>query len=88
MLRIAICDDESYFAEELKELLSGYMMEKGLVFEIDTYNSGEELVGLGIKVIQYKVVFLDINMEKVDGITAAEKIRRISKEVFIVFVTA
>ena len=47
MLRIAICDDESYFAEELKELLSGYMMEKGLVFEIDTYNSGEELVGLG-----------------------------------------
>ena len=88
MLRIAICDDESYFAEELKELLSGYMMEKGFVFEIDTYNSGEELVGLGIKVIQYKVVFLDINMEKVDGITAAEKIRRISKEVFIVFVTA
>ena len=40
MLRIAICDDESYFAEELKELLSGYMMEKGFVFEIDTYNSG------------------------------------------------
>lgn len=88
MLRIAICDDEIFFAEELKELLSSYMMEKGLVFEIDTYNSGEELVGLGIKIIQYKIVFLDINMEKVDGITVAEKIRRISKEVFIVFVTA
>lgn len=88
MLRIAICDDESYFAEELKELLSGYMMEKGLVFEIDTYSSGEALVDLGIEIVQYTAVFLDINMEKMDGIKTAEMIRKASREVFIVFVTA
>lgn len=88
MLRIAICDDESLFAEELRELLSGYMMEKGLVFEIDIYSSGEALIELGIEVIKYTAVFLDINMEKVDGIRAAEKIRQVSREVFIVFVTA
>ena len=34
MFRIAICDDELIFAEELKELISGYMTEKGLVFKI------------------------------------------------------
>lgn len=88
MFRIAICDDESFFAEELKELISGYMMEKGLVFEIDTYSSGEALVKLGIEVVRYTAVFLDINMEKIDGIKAAEKIREVSREVFIVFVTA
>ena len=88
MFRIAICDDESLFAEELKELISSYMMEKGLVFEIDTYSSGEALVALGIGVVRYTVVFLDINMEKIDGIMAAEKIREVSREVFIVFVTA
>lgn len=88
MFRIAICDDESLFAEELRELLSGYMMEKGLVFEIDIYGSGEALIELGIEVIKYTAVFLDINMEKIDGIKAAEKIREVSKEVFIVFVTA
>lgn len=88
MFRIAICDDESFFAEELKELISGYMMEKGLVFEIDTYSSGEALVKLGIEVVRYTAVFLDINMEKIDGIKAAEKIRELSREVFIVFVTA
>lgn len=88
MFRIAICDDESIFAEELKELISGYMIEKGLVFEIDTYSSGEELVKLGIEVVRYTAVFLDINMEKIDGIMAAEKIREVSREVFIVFVTA
>ncbi|MCM1046960.1 MAG: LytTR family DNA-binding domain-containing protein [Clostridiales bacterium] len=88
MFKIAICDDENLFTEELKEMLSGYMMEKGLVFEIDTYSSGEALVELGLEVVKYTVIFLDINMEKVDGIKAAEKIREVSREVFIVFVTA
>lgn len=88
MFRIAICDDEILFTKELKELISGYMMEKGLVFEIDTYSSGEALTGLGIEVVKYTAVFLDINMEKIDGIMAAEKIREVSREVFIVFVTA
>ena len=88
MLKIAVCDDENLFTEELKELLSGYMIEKGLVFEIDTYSSGEALVDLGIEIVQYTAVFLDINMEKMDGIKTAEMIREASREVFIVFVTA
>lgn len=88
MFKIAICDDESLFTEELRELLSGYMTEKGPAFEIDTYSSGEALIELGIKIVQYNVVFLDINMEKVDGIRTAEMIRKVSREVFIVFVTA
>lgn len=88
MFKIAICDDEILFTEELKELLSGYLMEKGLVFEIDTYNSGETLIELGIEIVQYTIVFLDINMDRVDGIKTAEMIRKVSREVFIVFVTA
>ena len=43
---------------------------------------------MGIEVVRYTAVFLDINMEKIDGIKAAEKIREVSREVFIVFVTA
>lgn len=88
MFRIAICDDEVLFTEELKELLCGYMTEKGFVFEIDTYSSGEALIKLGIEIVQYKVLFLDINMTKINGIMTAEKIRKISREIIIVFVTA
>lgn len=88
MFKIAICDDENLFTEELKELISGYMMEKGLIFEVDTYNSGEALVELGVGVVRYTIVFLDINMERIDGIKTAEMIRKVSREVFIVFVTA
>ena len=66
MFKIAICDDENLFTEELKELISGYMMEKDLIFEIDTYNSGEALVELGVGVVRYTIVFLDINMERIE----------------------
>lgn len=88
MFRIAICDDEKIFAEELKERISSCMMEKGAVFDIDIFSSGEALIELGIEVVRYTVIFLDINMDKVDGIMTAERIRKVCSNVFIVFVTA
>lgn len=38
--------------------------------------------------LQYSIIFLDINIDEVDGIMTAKKIREVSKEAFIVFVTA
>ena len=37
---------------------------------------------------QYNIIFLDINMDDVDGIVTAQKIREYSSEIYIVFVTA
>lgn len=59
-------------------------VEKGLVFEIDTYSSGAKLISLGNGMLQYSIIFLDINMDEVDGIMTAKKIREVSKEAFIV----
>lgn len=88
MFGIAICDDEKYFREQIKEILEKYLKSKGIMFKIDTFSSGEEFVDLGIEMIKYKVVFLDINMDELDGIMTAKKIRENSKDIFVVFVTA
>ncbi len=64
------------------------MTKKGILFEIDLFESGEELAALGVGITRYTAVFLDINMEGMDGIEAAGKIRAVSREVFLVFVTA
>ena len=88
MFRIAICDDEKIFAEELKKLISACLSEKRIVFEIDIFESGAEFVALGSEVARYTAVFLDINMDGVNGIEAAQKIRAVSREMFIIFVTA
>lgn len=88
MFRFAICDDEYYFRQGFKEIISDYMMNKGLNFHIDTFASGEEFIALGIEMVKYTIVFLDVNMSKMDGVTTAKEIRMISKEIYIVFVTA
>lgn len=88
MFKIAICDDETYFRNDLQEMITAYMTEKGYAFQIDTFSSGEEFIALGIEMAQYTIVFLDISMDEVDGITAAKNIREVSRDAFIVFVTA
>lgn len=87
MFRIAICDDESYFRQDLQDLVSAYMLDKGYVFQIDTFGSGKEFLSLGIEMLKYNIVFLDINMDGIDGVTTAKKLREVSKDAFIIFVT-
>ena len=55
---------------------------------IDMYESGKELLALKSAISQYHIIFLDVNMEEIDGIETAKEIRKITKDVFIVFVTA
>ncbi len=88
MFRIAICDDEPYFREQMKEMLLQYMQDSGVFYKIDLFQSGTELIELGIELNQYKIIFLDINMDEMDGIQTAKKIREQNTEIFLVFVTA
>lgn len=88
MFRIAVCDDESYFRKHIREVLAEYMEEKGILYEIDEFESGKEFINLGIEIARYKVVFLDINMEELDGMETAQKIREVNRDIYIVFVTA
>lgn len=88
MFRIAICDDESCFRKQIGKILTDYMEKNEILYEIDEFESGKDFINLGIEIAKYKVVFLDINMEELDGMKTAQKIREINSDIFIVFVTA
>lgn len=88
MFKIAICDDEEYYRQYIKDLVSEFMQRHFIACEISTFALGSMFVELGIGMDAYDVVFLDINMKIVDGIEVAQKIREINDEVYIVFVTA
>lgn len=88
MYNIAICDDEeifsSYLHEKLKALLPSYVSE----FRIDIYESPSELINALIsKSKTYNILFLDIIMEGINGITLAKQIRSLGMNSHIVFVT-
>lgn len=87
-MKIAICDDEIYFAGKLREILMQYLEERHIDFEIELFSSGREFVELGVEMLQYQIIFLDINMKQMDGIETAKNVRAYTEESVVVFVTA
>lgn len=65
-----------------------YLEERHIDFEIELFSSGREFVELGVEMLQYQIIFLDINMKQMDGIETAKNVRAYTEESFVVFVTA
>ena len=83
-MRIAICDDEERYRVELKTILDKILINTE--YDIDTFDNGNRLTE-SFAAQAYDLVFLDIEMPAVDGITLAKRLRSVSEKVFIVFLT-
>lgn len=86
MIRVAICDDEEVFIKKLRECLNKYIEETGKEISIVEFKDGNEL--LKNYKMDLDLIFLDIKMEKLDGLKTAEEIRKIDSTVGIIFLTS
>lgn len=84
MLHIAVCDDEKAALEYETDLVSKILYEKNVNIELNTYNSPLNLLN-SEKI--YDIVFLDIEMDGMNGIELAEKIREKNQNCFVFFIT-
>ncbi|MBQ8640464.1 MAG: response regulator transcription factor [Lachnospiraceae bacterium] len=87
MIGIGVCDDSITFTEEMHRLLCAYEKEHGLDFEIRLYNSAEELLRAMEEKESFELLFLDIEMGGMDGITLGKKLREMVNRVLIVYVS-
>lgn len=87
IIRIAICDDEKAIIDRLRGYIEKYINELQFPYKIDIYQSGEEFAALKKAMSEYDIVFMDVSMKEMNGIKAAENLRRYSSETFLVFVT-
>lgn len=88
MLEIAVCDDERFYREKIEKVLKEYLAEHELEYRIQLFPSGEEFLSRSENRVKYDIVFMDINMEKVDGIQAAMQMRSFHSNTYLVLVTA
>ena len=85
MIKIAIVEDEHAYAMQLQEYLHQYEKENGEVFEISFFSNGDEIVNKYNPV--YDIILMDVEMKFMDGMSAAEEIRKVDTEVVIMFIT-
>lgn len=83
VIRIAVCDDLKEDREVLIKILSEYLDQNNLYAEVDEFVSGE--VFLESDISRYRLVFLDIFMDKLNGMETAKKLIRENHKVQIVF---
>ena len=83
-MKIAICDDREDDRSALRGLLEAY----GQDFEIREYDSGNDLCGDMDFIRECGIVFIDINMDGIDGLQTAKQIKTECPKVHIVLVTA
>ena len=85
MYRIAIVEDDREYVKELRTYLNQYAAEEGQEFEISVFYDGAEI--LENYVPKYDLILLDIEMQKINGMDAAEKIRETDENVVLMFIT-
>lgn len=87
VLRIAVCDDDKRFAAKLEDMVRQEAMRVGFSVETETYSDGDTLVADIEKGYRYELIFLDIEMERVNGISAARAIRNMDRSVLLIYVS-
>ena len=85
MIKVAIVEDEMLYARQLQEFLHQYEQEKGELFDITVYSDGDQIVHKYQS--QFDLILMDVEMKFMDGMAAAEEIRKKDAEVIIIFIT-
>lgn len=88
MLHIGVCDDEQAYINKVLHDLDTCFHDNSRR-KIHTFHSGKELVSWYEEGNHLDLLFLDMCMEeKDDGLTTARKLRRMDRDVAIVFLTS
>lgn len=84
MICIAVCDDEKNMSDHIKKMTRDFFRRKNVEVSILQFSGGEELLQYDKKI---DILFLDIQMEKMDGMETAKKLRKRKFQGFLIFVT-
>ncbi|MBQ1403221.1 MAG: response regulator, partial [Oscillospiraceae bacterium] len=83
-LHVAVVEDEKTSRDKLKGFLQRFMEENNLIIEITEFEDGIKIVESYRPV--FDVIFLDIEMPQMNGMKAAEIIRKKDEHVILVFI--
>lgn len=84
MIHIAICDDEKYMSDKIREMVYRFFRSENMEITVTQFSSGKELLKCGKKI---DILFLDIRMNGIDGLKTARTLRSRKFDGFLIFIT-
>lgn len=84
-MKIAICDDDKHFISQILALIKRWTATKDLSNQYMIFQSGKQLLQADLSNVH--VVFLDIEMQEINGLDVAHTLRDHYPQLIIVFVT-
>ena len=88
MIKIAVCDDDIAFTGTTQTFLDQIAKEQHLELEVSIFLSGKSLVQEYQEINHFDLIFLDIEMNGMDGIETAKLIREKDYHVLIVYISS
>ena len=85
MIRIAIVEDDKQVQQQMVDYIRRYERQFGRMFDLVLFDDGDEIVSNYRPV--YDIILLDVQMSRMDGMAAAEAIRRVDQDVILIFIT-
>ena len=79
MIRVAVVEDDAEVQGVLQEYIRRYTRQYGTEFEVSVFADGVDILDNYRAV--YDIIFLDVEMKHLDGMTTAEHIRQDRKSV-------
>ncbi len=84
-MKIAICEDEKLCSDILEGYVKKWAMKNGIFVEVHTYTSAEQFLFAVDE--SFDMLFLDIKMDKMNGVELAYELRERNYKLQIVFTT-
>ncbi|HHW69871.1 MAG TPA: response regulator transcription factor [Clostridiales bacterium] len=75
MFKVAICDDEQSICASVESIISEFKMKSYLEIDMEVFYSGEDLYKCIKNGHGFDLIFLDIEMDELNGVEVGRKIR-------------
>lgn len=88
MYKIAVCDDHLPITSEIENLLQNIGKDYNISLEIDIFFDGSTLCKKLTSGIIYDLIYMDIEMNGINGIAAAHTLRSLNHPTLIIYISA